>query len=161
MKISRRAFLYGAVLLGVGAVPLGYRYFRVLEERAETVVKALCDLFIPGHGAVPGAVALGVDRLIVAAFCKTRRGRLRLLLLAQDLGDAEFLALNNDEQIAFLRRELALPNTGAPTRRASTIDWIYAESVRLYLTNPEAWPAIRYRTPQPHGYPDYAECVAS
>jgi len=161
MKISRRVFLYGAVLLGVGAMPLGYRYFRVLEKGAETVVKALCDLFIPGHGAVPGAVALGVDRLIVEAFRKTRRGRLRLLLTAQDLGHAGFLALGQDEQIAFLRRELALSRSGAPTRRASTIDWIYAESVRLYLTNPEAWPAIRYRTPQPYGYPDYTECVAS
>jgi hypothetical protein len=162
MKISRRAFLLAAALLGVGGAPLGYRYFCHLEADAESVVRALCDLFVPGHDDVPGALALGIDRLVVDAFRETRRGRLRLLLLSQDLADVDFLALPADAQRALVRGDLDRAATGiAPPRRAAAIDEAYRECVRRYLTSPEAWTAIRYRTPQPHGYPDYAECVAS
>lgn len=162
MKISRRVFLLGAVLLGVGGAPFGYHYLRRLEEDAESVVRVLCDLFVPGHDDVPGAVALGIDRLLVDAFRATRRGRLRLLLLSQDLADADFLARRADDQRAFVRRELDRAATGgALPRRAAAIDEAYRECVQRYLTSPDAWAAIHYRTPQPHGYPDYAECVAS
>jgi hypothetical protein len=73
-----------------------------------------------------------------------------------------FLALPADDQRAFVRGELDLCAAGgSPPRRAAAIDEAYRECVRRYLTSPEAWAAIHYRTPQPHGYPDYAECVAS
>jgi len=159
MKISRRAFLFGIVLFGVSSVPLAYRWIRVLEADAEKLLRVLCDLFVPGHDDVPGAVALGIDRKVADAFHETRRGRLRLLLLGQDLADAGFVQLSPDEQRAFLRRELALAASGAVSRRAATIDEAYDECMRCYLTNEAAWGAIRYRTPQPHGYPDYAECA--
>jgi hypothetical protein len=162
MKISRRAFLFAAVFLGMSGAPLGYRYFRGLEEDAEQAVTALCDLFVPGHDDVPGAVALGIDRLVVDAYRETRRGRLRLLLLSRDLADVDFLALPADAQRAFVRGELDRAATGGVLlRRAAAIDEAYSECLRRYLTSPEAWSAIHYRTPQPHGYPDYAECVAS
>jgi hypothetical protein len=59
MKISRRAFLFAAVFLGMSGAPLGYRYFRGLEEDAEQAVTALCDLFVPGHDDVRDAAACG------------------------------------------------------------------------------------------------------
>ena len=160
MKIGRRAFLFGAILVGVGVAPLGRRYFRSLENRGERLVRALCDQFVPGHDDVPGAVALGIDHAVVAGFHEKRRTRLRLLLLTLDLSASGFLALSVEDQRAFLRDELAAAANGRAPRRAATIDEVYRECTRLYLTNPDTWAAIRYRTPQPHGYPDYAESVA-
>jgi hypothetical protein len=160
MKITRRAFILGAAFFAVAGVPLGYRWLRTLEGDAEILVRALCDLFVPGHDEVPGAVALGIDREVADAFRATRRGRLRLLLLGRDLADVGFVGLSVADQRAFLRSELTVAATGgAVPRRAAAIDEAYRECMRRYLIREETWGAIRYRTPQPHGYPDYAECV--
>lgn len=151
--------MFGAVLLGVGVAPLG-RYYRSLEQRAELLVRVLCDRFIPEHDDAPGAVALGLDREIVEVFRAKRRSRLRLLLLTWDLSADGFLAMTDAEQVAFLRRELDAVANGGASRKSATIDEVYAECTRRYLVNPSAWAAIGYRTPQPHGYPDYTEPVA-
>jgi hypothetical protein len=160
MRVTRRAFVFGAILLGVGGAALGRRYYRSLEERAELLVRVLCDRFIPGHDDVPGAVALGLDREIVEAFRAKRRSRLRLLLLTWDLSADGFLAMTDAEQLAFLRGELDAAGKRGASGKSATIDEVYAECTRRYLVHPSAWVAIDYRTPQPHGYPDYAEPVA-
>ena len=161
MRLKRRTFVLGAILLGVGVAPFGRIYLRSLEDRAEQILRTLCDHFVPGHDDVPGAVALGVDRDLVDTFQATRRARLRLLLLTHDLEGIGFLASTPDEQRGLIRSQLKLAASGDTSRRATMIDDIYSQCVQRYLTNPDAWPSIRYRTPQPHGYPDYTECVTS
>jgi len=160
MKITRRAFVFGAVLLGAAAAPLGRRYFRSLEERAEVLVRVLCERFIPGHDDVPGAVALGLDREIVAMFRAKRRDHFRLLLSSWELSAAGFFTMTALEQRAFLREELASALRGHAGGRARTVDEVYVECTRRYLVDPGAWAAIGYRTPQPHGYPDYTAPLA-
>jgi hypothetical protein len=161
MKLKRRTFVFGAVLLGVGVAPLGRIYLRSLEDRAGRILRTLCDHFVPGHDDVPGAVALGVDRDLVEKFHATRRARLQLLLLTHDLDSIGFLALPPDQQRGVIHSQLELAASGDTSRRATMLDAMYRECVQRYLTNPDAWPSIRYRTPQPHGYPDYTECATS
>ena len=153
--------MLGAILVGVGVAPLGRRYLRALEDRAESTVRALCDHFVPGHDGVPGAVALGIDRRVVAKCRETRRGRLGLLLLAHDLDGHSFFAMADNDRKVFLSSRLALgAQIGAP-RDVATMYKIYHQCMYEYLTNPDTWAAFHYRTPQPHGYPDYTECVAN
>jgi hypothetical protein len=161
MRLKRRTFVFAAILLGVGVAPFGRIYLRSLEDRAEQILRTLCDHFVPGHADVPGAVALGVDRDLVDSFRATRRARLRLLLLTHDLAGIGFLALSPEEQRGVIRSQLELAASGDTSRQATMIDEAYRRCVERYLTNPDAWPAIRYRTPQPHGYPDYTDCVTS
>ena len=161
MRITRRAFLGGALLAGVGLAPLARRYFLAVEARADSMVRVLCDLFVPGHDAVPGAVALGIDRVVADKRRQTRRGRAALLLLARDLDGRSFFSMTSDAQTAYLKDQLALGAEPGASLNASTLYNIYHDCVYEYLTRPEAWPSIHYRTPQPHGYPDYTECVAS
>jgi len=161
VRIKRRAFLVGSILVAAATAPFGRRYLRGLEDRAERVVRTLCDHFLPGHDGVPGAVARGVDREIVTAFRETRRGRLRLLLFVEDLTRDDFLEVSAGEQRAIIGEQLARASQGDPPRRAEMIEAMYRDCVTRYYTNSGAWSAIRYRTPQPHGYPDYTECRAS
>lgn len=160
-KISRRAFVVGTVLVGVGVSVLGRRFLRTLEARADATVQALCDEFVPGHEGAPGAVALGIDRVVAEKCRGTRRGRLALLLLTYELQSRGVFAMNPTDRAAFLRNQIALGADRNPSRDAATLHTIYRECTRRYLTNPDSWEAIRYRTPQPHGYLDYTECVTS
>lgn len=164
MKLKRRTFLIGTVLVGIGGVGLGRYALRGLVERSEIVVRMLCDHIIPGHDDVPGAVALGIDGEILEISRKTRRGHLGLLALTHTLDGLDFFTLARREQQAIIKAQLAAAAAAAAeltSREQKALDMIYNECVRRYLTRPEAWTALAYRTPQPHGYPDYTECSAS
>jgi len=164
VKLKRRTFVIGTILVGIGGVGLGRYYFRGLVERSELVVRTLCDRFVPGHDDVPGAVALGIDREILELLRATRWSLLGLLALTRALDGHGFFDLGEGEQRAIVRARLeaAAPEASAPVSRdAKTVDTIYNECVRRYLTHPDVWTVLAYRTPQPHGYPDYTECSAS
>lgn len=164
MKINRRTFIIGSLLVGLGGAGLGSYVFRRLTEQSELVVRTLCDRFIPGHDDVPGAVALGIDREILGLLRATRRGLLGLLALTRSLDGRGFFELGPSEQRTIIQAQLeaAVSDTSdPPSREAKTVDTIYNECVRRYLTHPDIWTVLAYRTPQPHGYPDYTRCSAS
>ena len=150
MTLKRRTFILGAIVIGTGGVVLGRALFAGLSARCDLVVRTICDRIIPGHDDVPGALALGIDHEVRDVFRKRRRDTLGLLELTAALENLDFLAQAPAEQIAIVRARLEAADDVTIT--------IYHECTRRYLTRAEAWDALRYRTPQPHGYPDYAEC---
>lgn len=161
MKLSRRGFLVGALIIAAGATPLFRRYFARIESHVDETLRLLCDRILPGHASAPSAVSLGIDREIRSIFELTRRGRLRLLALVAALDHADFFAADPDDQASAIRAYLAEAAEDGFSPAATAIQTIYVECVRRYYTNPAAWGALGYRIPQPHGYPDYEECATA
>ena len=166
MPLSRRKFILGSILVSLGGAGLGRYVFLEHERESAALVRALCDHFVPGHGTAPSAAALGIDVEIVDLLRTTRRSWIGLFGLRRTLDARGFDALNNDAQRASLAADLetvadARAASRPPPREAALVDTIYRECTRRYLTRPEGWAALGYRTPQPHGYPDYTSCSAS
>ena len=161
MKITRRRFLFGSVVVAVGGGGIFVRYLRWLDGRSELLVRTLCHHFIPGHDDVPGAVALGVDRKIFDELRQVKRDRLRLLVLVRALERVDFLESSTVRQKAVIQGQLVLAAQDGAPLHAEMLERIYRTCAHLYFTDQQAWPAIRYRTPQPYGYPDYTQCVAT
>jgi len=151
VRLKRRTFLLGALVIGTGGIAMGRALFAGLDARCDLVVRSICDRIIPGHDGVPGALALGIDREVRDVFRERRRNTLELLALVASLERGDFLALTSAEQSAVIRARLAAAD--------ETVSAIYFECTRRYLTRTDAWHALGYRTPQPHGYPDYAKCA--
>lgn len=154
---SRRRFL---ALLVVGVLRprvLLAEPRSALDERARKILGAVCDRFLPAHGSDPGALALGIDAEVAARFAQSRRARMTLELVTQELHAKGFLDLSHAQQEALLRDYLG-GRIESPAARtfAPLLDLV----VRLYYAKPQAWKTLDYRTPQPHGYPDYATCPA-
>ena len=166
MRITRRRFVLGTLLLGAGGVALGRVLMRTMTEEGARTVRALCDRFVPGHATAPSASSLGIDREIFELLCQRRRDALALVALAWSLEWRGFDGLAAGEQDALLSAELAAVAEAEaakrpPPRTSKIVESVYRECTRRYLTRPEAWGALAYRIPQPHGYPDYTECPAS
>lgn len=161
MTLGRRNFVIGSILVAVGGVAVGRHLLRGFEERSAALVRSLCDHFIPGHDDVPGAVALGIDREIHEHVSKSRRGMLALLGLSRALEQLGYSAKPFDEQSRIVVAQLQSAFAHPAPSSAKTVETLYRECARRYLTRPEAWAALRYRTPQPHGYPDYTQCSKS
>lgn len=150
---SRRRFLLGFVLLLLRPRNL---WAAIDSDAGEKTVRALCDRFVPKYGAHPGALALGVDAEVLAWF---RAKKLRSVVLdstVAELAREDFLALSNDAQDRLLAGYVDSKN-GAATAEALRV--LRNSVVVLYFSKRESWAPIAYRTPQPAGYPDYAECA--
>ena len=135
----------------IGGIVLGRYALRRLDERCALVVRTISDRIIPGHGDVPGAVALGIDREILEVFRKTRRTT-SICSCSPGARGHRFLHAGRRPS-----RKRSSARTAAERRRQDDDDDLQ-ECVRRYLTRTEAWAALGYRTPQPHGYPDYTQC---
>jgi hypothetical protein len=155
MRIKRREFLIGVIVLGIGSVPFFRSRLRGLETTAANVLQRLCDLILPAHGSRPGAVALGIDREVLATIQESKQARLGLLLLTQSLGGAAFLALPEESARSQIHSLLARAKDDDPPQTARLLDSIYRDCAESYFTREESWSAIGYRIPQPHGYANY------
>lgn len=131
---------------------MGWRRRTVYD--LESVVTATCDRLLPARGEHPGAVALGIHRLVIDELRATR-GDDYLASLVALLRDHDFLDLSSEAQDDAISRFL---DRGRDRATALMFGNLLHRSVHHYLAHPGAWPALGYARPQPLGYPDYASC---
>src|SRR5690606_41603414 len=68
------------------------------------ILAALCDRMLPASGQHPGALAAGIDRMVLADVAPLREGAV-LAQLVEDARNVGFLELTAAEQDALLRSE--------------------------------------------------------
>ena len=153
---TTRRLLLGTVALAAGGA-LWSRTLIAREYTAENVMAALCDRMLPASGAHPGALAAGVDRLVLADIAPLRDGAV-LAQLVEDARALDFLELTAAEQDAVLSQ--VLHESGGEGATA-VLRHVLDRAVRHYLASPASWQALGYRKPQPLGYPDFANCGGS
>ena len=129
---------------------------------SRSTLQAWVDLLVPADGEAPGAVALGVDRLIADA--AQRNATLGALMSAgvawadeqaRRRGSTSFAALDQAGQEAIVAQ--AQSSASGSTPRVffqSTLD----DTLYHHYGDARSWPAVGFeRAPQPIGYPDHGE----
>jgi len=119
---------------------------------APQILSALVDVILPAHEVNPGGLALGIDQKLIASFTASPGRRLALKVLIAGLGGADFLALDSSQRERSLRAKL----TDSSIR--PHLEVVLSYSVTEYYADRRSWAPIGYTTPQPGGYPDYADC---
>jgi len=153
---TTRRLLLGTIALAAGGA-LWSRTLVAREYTAENVMAALCDRMLPASGEHPGALAAGIDRIVLADVAPLRDGAV-LAQLVEDARNAGFLELTAEEQDALLSRVLHESGGDGAT---AVLRHVLDRAVRHYFASPASWPALGYRKPQPLGYPDFARCGGS
>lgn len=151
----------GLATLGVvvpGGRPLAARRPSRFDMHAESTIAAVLDRMLPGD-ELPGAVALGIDRRILA---------MENIALKQSLSDgvawldgrarrkkaADFLALDDAGRDAVLEAALASRAAAAGAISGSLRNL----ALTLYYTHPTVMAAFAYSgPPQPAGFPDFED----
>lgn len=165
--MNRRSWLKvatsSAMLPGFGLFTLPRRLrirLMPITDVEREVVSRVVDLLIPADDT-PGALALGIDREILAGI-ETRRWDARwvaeavlwLDAQAHDDGGDDFVSLDGPRQVALLERMEAAPEGSAPARVFRTLRLLAMTS---YYGRPESWPSLGFDgPPQPVGFPGYA-----
>ncbi len=121
-------------------------------DDAPQILTILADLFLPRHGDNPGALALGIDKKLLDSFYEARRRKLVLRALIIGLGGKNFLSMDREKRERWVREKLE----DGPIRLH--LELVLDASVSEYYADPRSWGPIGYQTPQPRGYPDYADC---
>lgn len=148
------------VVLGIVFVLLHPRFAFAASDPAagvETdrrVIAALVDVFLPAHASNAGGLALGVDAKIDEILHPEGQRNSGLRMLSYYLGSEEFLALSAERRSERVRKHMQESAISKPLRVFLDV------CLREYYTDPRSWTSIGYRTPQPTGYPEYADCPA-
>jgi hypothetical protein len=132
------------------------------EASSQNTLQAWVDLLLPADGDAPGAVALGVDRLIADA--ARRNATLGALMSAgiawvdeqaRRRGGASFAALDQAAREAIVTQaQSSAPGSTPRVFFQSTLD----DTLYHHYGDARSWPALGFeRPPQPLGYPDHVE----
>lgn len=163
---SRRFFLTTLVRISVlaGSVVSSHRTLAEgrqsrLDSHAELTLAAVIDRMVPGDDELPGALALGIDRRIIAINdLEIRRsvtkGMAWLDSQAQRQGASAFLELGQAQQEMILQAALKSDSDGATaiTRTLRRLAFTF------YYTDPAIMAAFAYSgPPQPNGFSDFHE----
>jgi len=118
------------------------------------VISALVDFFLPPHASHPGGLALGVDATIDGALHRGGKSNKLMRLSSFHLGGSEFVTLPSAARAQRIRSHLEGSPISTPLLKFLGV------CTQEYFTDARSWAPIGYRTPQPLGYPDYADCQA-
>ena len=130
-----------------------------LDSDAELTLAAVIDRMVPGDDELPGALALGIDRRIIAINdLEIRRsvtqGMAWLDSQAKGQGASDFLKLAQAQQEEMLQAALKSDADGA-TAIARTLRRLV---FTFYYTDPAIMAAFAYSgPPQPSGFSDFHE----
>lgn len=164
--MQRRTWLKLAIAGTVGTAaslpflrPLRVRLMPVTRHERQTL-RLLVDLLVP-RDETPGAVDLGIDRIILARVESLRQEARRLAnaclaldRLARGRGEGDFRSATQAAQIAMVMELMA---DGQSTYVARTLRALRRETMTLYYARPESWAGLGiHAPPQPAGYPGYA-----
>jgi len=153
LETTRRRFL-GATALFF----LSPRIALAVEEDREAndaVVRAVCNRLVPKYRDHPGAAALGIEPRVIDWFRRSDRRSRALDFAIAELRQAKFTQQDAGAQDAILARYMDPDND---SRAAKILVVLRNATVVFYFSSAESWAPIRYRTPQPNGFPDYAKC---
>lgn len=167
MTLNRRSWLKvtasSTMLPGLGLLTLPRRLrirLAPITDVERGTVSRIVDLLIPADDT-PGALALGIDREILAGI-ETRRWDARwvaeavlwLDTQAHDDSSDDFVSLDAPRQVALLARMETAPDGSAPAR---VFRMLRQAAMTSFYGRPESWPSLGFDgPPQPVGFPGYA-----
>ncbi len=147
-KSSRRKFLALISLIFTPCEALFAKKIDTVSNGTE-IFHLVCNHFIPASDTGPGAKDVELGHQLMSIYVQTSYGRTLFKNIVTGLGE-QFLALSHDEQIKRLEEQL---EGGKLSEQLSSL---LTHCAHAYYSNPQSWPSIGYRTPQPQGYADYA-----
>ncbi|HHQ41453.1 MAG TPA: hypothetical protein ENK20_04085 [Chromatiales bacterium] len=160
MRLTRRAWLaLSGTMLAGGAGWLGWRTRgRPLPSSPDPAfTRALVDTLVPDDGAAPGALRLGIDRMVLERAARHRgfaRALARVHAAVVRAGGAGFAQASLERRTALLTR--AVEGEGVPRRVRRAFLHVRDFVMLRFYTDRRSWPSVGYTgPPQPRGYPDH------
>ena len=167
-KLNRRHFfiLVGGLTLVIwGGSALKKLFFKgekeIIQPHGErsdeisTFLNTLARVVLPGTSISPSGVELGVQERLIhrtghqAQFTQRFLKNLTKLLKAQ-----AYFELTEKEQQTKLLKILETDKD----KLSESMRTIANALIRYYYSDPRSWKSLKYKNPQPDGYPHYQRC---
>lgn len=160
MDITRRNLLFALPIVWLQACTnrLSLSKLNTKVPLTMEMLENLCNHFIPPFGNSPGAISLGIHKLVYEKAMSNEFDRKALEVLYSLLEHRGYFSLPAHGQNELIKNTLVSTEEGDTLLLKLGLTFYYQYFTALYYTREEAWPSLEYRTPQPVGYPDYEKC---